>query len=140
LTITRGLPGSGKTTWARRQRGAVRVNRDDLRRMLHGGWSGQGWAEVQVSVAQRAAIEALLRAGVNVISDDTNLAGRVVRELSDLAGQCGASVVIKDFTDVPLEVCLVRDAERDGDDKVGEDAIRAMHRRYLARNQSTEEA
>ena len=140
MTITRGLPGAGKTTWARRQRGAVRVNRDDLRRMLHGGWSGQGWAEVQVSVAQRAAIEALLRAGVNVISDDTNLAGRVVRELSDLAGQCGASVVIKDFTDVPLEVCLERDAERDGDDRVGEDAIGAMHRRYLARSQSAEEA
>jgi predicted kinase len=139
LTITRGLPGSGKTTWARRQRGAVRVNRDDLRRMLHGGWSGQGWAEVQVTIAQRAQIEALLRAGVSVISDDTNLAARIVRELSDLAGQCGASVAIKDFTDVPLEVCLERDANRDGDDKVGEDAIRAMHRRYLARNQSTEE-
>jgi len=140
LTITRGLPGSGKTTWARQQRGAVRVNRDDLRRMLHGGWSGQGWAEVQVSIAQRAAIEALLRAGVNVISDDTNLAGRVVTELSDLAGQCGASVVVKDFTDVPLEVCLERDAKRDGDEQVGEHAIRKMHRRYLARNQSADDA
>jgi predicted kinase len=139
LTITRGLPASGKTTWARRQRGAVRVNRDDLRRMLHGGWSGQGWAEVQVTIAQRAQIEALLRAGVNVISDDTNLAARVIRELYDLAGQCGASVVVKDFTDVPLEVCLARDAERDGHERVGEDAIRAMHRRYLAREQSTED-
>ena len=139
MTITRGLPASGKTTWARRQRGAVRVNRDDLRRMLHGGWSGRGWAEVQVTIAQRAQIEALLKAGVNVISDDTNLAGRVVKELSDLAGECGATVVIKDFTDVPLETCLARDAERDGDDKVGEDAIRAMYRRYLARDHAKED-
>ena len=81
LTITRGLPGSGKTTWARQQGGAVRVNRDDLRRMLHGGPIGLGWAEVQVTLAQRALIEALLRAGLNVISDDTNLRRSVVREL-----------------------------------------------------------
>ena len=34
LTITRGLPGAGKTTWARTHAattGAVRVNRDDMR-------------------------------------------------------------------------------------------------------------
>ena len=116
------------------------MNRDDLRRMLHGGWSGRGWAEMQVTIAQRAQIEALLRAGMNVISDDTNLAGRVVRELSDLAGKCGASVVIKDFTDVPLEVCLARDAERNGDERVGDEAIRSMHRRYLAPKISTEDA
>ena len=82
LTITRGLPGSGKTTWARQRGGAVRVNRDDLRRMLHGGAIGSGWAEVQVNVAQRALIEALLRAGLDVISDDTNLRASVVRELA----------------------------------------------------------
>src|SRR3954464_9280241 len=98
LTITRGLPGSGKTTWARQQPGAVRVNRDDLRRMLHGGMLGLGWAEVQVTVAQRAQIEALLRAGVNVISDDTNLSAKVVRDLAALARQSGADVVYRDFT------------------------------------------
>ena len=114
LTITRGLPGSGKTTWARQQGGAVRVNRDDLRRMLHGGAIGLGWAEVQVTVAQRALIDALLRAGLNVICDDTNLRASVVRELRQLAGACGADVVVRDFTDVPLEECLRRDALRDG--------------------------
>ena len=44
-----------------------------------------GWAEIQVTLAQRAQVEALLRAGVNVICDDTNLRGRVVRTL--LRGQ-----------------------------------------------------
>jgi len=133
LTITRGLPGSGKTTWARQQGGAVRVNRDDLRHMLHGGHIGLGWAEVQVTLAQRALIESLLRAGLNVISDDTNLRRSVVRELTELAAACGAGVVVRDFTDVPLEECIARDAARTGDERVGEEAIRAMHRRYLSR-------
>ncbi len=133
LTITRGLPGAGKTTWARAQGGAVRVCRDDLRRMMHGGLLGQGWAEKQVTVAQRALITALLRAGVSVISDDTNLRATVVRELSALAATCGATVVIRDFTDVAVEVCVARDAGRPEDERVGEEAIRAMHRRHLSR-------
>jgi predicted kinase len=132
LTITRGLPGSGKTTWARQQAGAVRVNRDELRRMLHGGLLGLGWAEKQVTVAQRAQIEALLRAGVNVICDDTNLRSKVVRELSELALKVGADVTYRDFTDVPVDECVARDAARDCADRVGEDVIRGMFQRYLA--------
>jgi predicted kinase len=130
LTITRGLPGSGKTTWARQQPGAVRVNRDELRLMLHGRRLGTGTAEVQVTRASRAAIEALLRAGTDVICDDTNLRSRVVRELAELAARAGAGVVIEDFTGVPVEVCIERDAARP--EPVGADVIRAMYDRYLA--------
>jgi predicted kinase len=131
LTITRGLPGSGKTTWAKQQPDLTRVNRDDLRRMLHGGALG-GAAEVQVTTAQRAAIAALLRSGVDVVCDDTNLRSRVVRELAELALSCGADWHVQDFTDVPVEECIRRDALRDGDARVGEDVIRGMHERYLA--------
>ncbi|WP_155371905.1 phosphatase domain-containing protein [Catellatospora vulcania] len=131
LTITRGLPGSGKTTWAKDQPG-VRVNRDDLRRMLHGGNLGEGWAERQVTVAQRAQVEALLKAGADVICDDTNLRARVVRELADLAVDCGARVVLRDFTDVPLAVCLERDAARPEAERVGAEVIERFHERYLA--------
>ncbi len=132
LTITRGLPGSGKTTWARAQGGHVRVNRDELRRMLHGGPLLTGWAEKQVTIAQRALVESLLCAGVNVICDDTNLRPRAVRDLAELAQACGAGVVIRDFTDVPVDECVARDAQRSGFERVGEDAIRGMYQRYLA--------
>jgi predicted kinase len=132
LTITRGLPGSGKTTWARGQRGHVRVNRDDLRRMMHGGPLLMGWSETQVTLAQHAQVAALLRAGVNVICDDTNLRRETVRDLRRLGRECGAEVVIRDFTEVPLEVCIARDATRPPDERVGEETIRGMHRRYLA--------
>jgi predicted kinase len=130
LTLTRGLPGSGKTTWAKQQPRSVRVNRDDLRVMLHGGRIGAGWAEIQVTIAQRAQVEALLRAGVDVICDDTNLRARSIRDLAELGVTAGAVVKIEDFTGVPVDVCVERDAARP--DPVGEDVIRSMYNRYLA--------
>jgi predicted kinase len=132
LTLTRGLPASGKTTWAKQQGGHVRVNRDELRRMLHGGPLHTGWAEVQVTLAQRAAVESLLRAGINVICDDTNLRARAFRELAELGRLCGARIEVHDFTDVPVEECIARDAARADDERVGEEVIRGMWQRYLA--------
>jgi predicted kinase len=112
--------------------GLVRVNRDDLRRMLHGGVLGTGTAERQVMAAQRAAVEALLRAGTDVVCDDTNLRSRVVRELADLAAGCGAEVVVRDFTEVPVDECVRRDAGREPAARVGAEVIRGMWQRYLA--------
>ncbi len=133
LLITRGLPASGKTTFARKlQPRVVRVNRDDLRRMLHGRRLFTQWAEGQVTHAQRAAVEALLRAHADVIVDDTNLRAKTVREWAELAARFHASFEVHDFTDVPLEECLRRDAGRPEDDRVGAAGIRRMHERYLA--------
>jgi predicted kinase len=133
LLITRGLPASGKTTFARKlQPQVVRVNRDDLRLMLHGRRLFTQWAEGQVTRLQRASVEALLRANADVIVDDTNLRAKTVREWAELAAHVHATFEVHDFTDVPLEECIRRDAERTGDDQVGADAIRRMHARYLA--------
>jgi predicted kinase len=133
LLITRGLPASGKTTFARRlQPDVVRVNRDDLRRMLHGRRLFTQHAESQVTHAQRASVEALLRVRASVIVDDTNLRAKTVREWAELAARFDASFEVHDFTDVPVDECVRRDADRPEDDRVGEDAIRRMHGRYLA--------
>ncbi|ROT31827.1 AAA family ATPase [Micromonospora sp. HM5-17] len=133
LIATRGLPASGKTTFARKlQPGVVRVNRDDLRRMLHGERLFTQWAEGQVTVAQRAQVEALLKAGIDVCVDDTNLRSRTLRDWAELAARFGASFEVHDFTDVPVEECIRRDAERPEQDRVGEEAIRRLYERYLA--------
>src|SRR3954451_11977169 len=133
LLITRGLPASGKTTFARKlQPQVVRVNRDDLRRMLHGRRLFTQWAEGQVTRIQQAAVEALLRAHTDVMVDDTNLRAKTVREWAELAARFGATFEVHDFTDVPREECSRRDLDRPEDDRVGEDAIRRMHQRYLA--------
>ncbi len=133
LIVTRGLPASGKTTFARKlQPGVVRVNRDDLRRMLHGERLFTQWAEGQVTVVQRAQVEALLRAGADVCVDDTNLRSRTMRDWAQLAARFGAEFEVHDFTDVPVDECVRRDAERPEQDRVGEESIRRLHERYLA--------
>jgi predicted kinase len=133
LLITRGLPASGKTTFARKlQPEVVRVNRDDLRLMLHGRRLFTQHAEAQVTQAQRVAVEALLRARGNVIVDDTNLRAKTVREWAEMAARFNASFEVHDFTDVPVDECVRRDADRPEDEQVGEDGIRRMHARYLA--------
>jgi predicted kinase len=133
LLITRGLPASGKTTFARKlQPYVVRVNRDDIRRMLHGRRLYTPWAEGQVTAVQRGMVEALLRARADVIVDDTNLRSRTVREWAELAARYDATLEVHDFTDVPLEECLRRDAERPAEERVGEVGIRTMYDRFLA--------
>lgn len=132
LLITRGLPGSGKTTFARRlQPWVVRVNRDELRRMLHGRPLYTPWAEGLVSTVQRGTVERLLEARADVMIDDTNLGRGLVREWGALARRFGAKFEIHDFTRVPLEVCIRRDAARPADERVGEPGIRTLHRKYL---------
>lgn len=130
LTITRGLPGSGKTTWARTQPG-WRVNRDDLRAMVLPGWIyGSSTNEDALTEAQHSAICALLFHGRDVIVDDTNLRREHVDALREIASIYGAEFLIEDFTHVPLETCIERDAARPN--PVGEAVIRRMWDKYLA--------
>lgn len=132
LTITRGLPGSGKTTRAKAwvaedPAHRARINRDDLRALLHDGFADQ---ERMVSAARDAAITALLKRGVDVIADDTCLPQRHARDLRRLALLAGAEFEVWDLTDIPVETCIERDASRAA--TVGEKVIRDMHARFLA--------
>ena len=138
LVITRGLPASGKSTWARRwvqdSPRRARVNRDDLRENLFGLPRLDHEGETAVTVAQRSCVESLLRSGRDVVVDDTNLRSRYARGWADLAASVGAGFEVRDFTDVSLEVCLQRDADRlaAGRRGVGEPVIRQLHQRFLA--------
>jgi predicted kinase len=137
LTITRGLPGSGKTTLARRwvaedPAHRARCNRYDFRAQLHDGVSRGQDTERHVTAAQHAAIGALLRQGVDVICDDTNLPARSVRDLRRIAVLAGGGFAVIDMTDVPLEECLRRNALRDGGARVPDLAIVDMYARYIA--------
>jgi predicted kinase len=135
LHFTRGLPASGKTTWATAwtaedRAGRARVNRDELRAMLDSGEHVKGVTEQRVMAVRDAAILRLLAKGYDVVCDDTNLPQRVARDLAKLAAKAGAALEVHDFTTVPLEVCVERDAARDR--TVGEETIRSLHRRFLA--------
>lgn len=114
LVLTRGIPASGKTTWAKAwvsedPERRVRVNRDDLRRMMFGGdvlkldWE----RESQVTYAEQTiAVSALVR-GMDVVVDATNLRWGFARQWFEF----GYEVVVRDFP-VSLDVALARNAAR----------------------------
>lgn len=133
MTLTRGLQASGKTTWAKKLVASdpsyVRINRDDFRSMLFGEPKFTPEQEEQVTVVQHAAIKAAFKAGNSVVIDDTNLNDKFVRQLMKIAQSFGAEVEFKDFTDVPLEVCFDRDANRER--SVGPNVIRSFYDRYI---------
>jgi predicted kinase len=139
LMITRGLPASGKSTWARQWVAEdpamrARVNRDDLRSNLYGTARPTHQQESAISVVQQAAVRALLAAGRSVVVDDMHLRARYVSNWVAVAASAGAGFGLQDFTDVPVEECIRRDAERGarGDRAVGEEVIRELHGRFLA--------
>lgn len=136
LHILRGLPASGKTTFARAWVAAdrehrARVNRDDLRMMTDEGEYVKGVTEGRVLAARDAMISALLKRGISVISDDTNLPSRTVRDLAKLAQHAKADWVITDLTDIPVWECSLRNSERKDKDPVPGDAITDMYNRFI---------
>jgi predicted kinase len=133
LVMCKGIPASGKSTWAKEwvakypgQR--ARVNKDDLRLLLHNGqWSKSN--EKQVVAARDAMIRALLARGISVVSDDTNF-GPHEATFREMAKEYKASFRIESFEDVPLETCIDRDRKR-GAASVGEKVIKRMYRDFL---------
>jgi tRNA uridine 5-carbamoylmethylation protein Kti12 len=73
-----------------------------------------------------------LESGYNVIVDDTNLNPKHYDHIRDLI-KGKANLVIKDFTDVPLALCIERDLKRL--DSVGETVIRRMYNQYLKKTE-----
>jgi predicted kinase len=131
--MTKGLPGSGKSTWAleqvRQSKGTIkRVNKDSLRLMIDGGqWSRKN--EKFVVLARNFIIEAALLKGYSVIVDDTNFAPEHEQNLRRCAETHKVEFLIEDFSHVPLEVCIERDLKRA--ESVGPDVIKRMWKQYL---------
>ncbi len=141
IYIAMGLPGSGKSTWAKEevkksQGGIKRVNKDDLRAMLDISVWSKANEKFVLNVRDSIVNKALLD-GLSVIVDDTNLHPKHRERLEELAKNYTADtgkpcrVVIKDFTDVPVQECIKRDALRTGTAHVGEAVIMKMYNEFL---------
>ena len=140
LIMTKGLPGSGKSTWAKQQLDSKRVNykrinKDDLRAMLdNNNWSKNN--ERFVLDARDMLIKKALEEGFHVIVDDTNLDPKHEARLRELVREHNVLhndhvlFQVKDFTHVQLEVCIRQDLKRMA--SVGERVIREAYYMYLA--------
>lgn len=122
LTITRGLPGCGKTTFAttmvEEDENTWRVNMDTLREMLWPG-SHQDYSSSRSSRRDRIVVMMrdtlildLLEEGYSVVCDDTNLSDFTVNHLSSLAAIAGVDFVVHDMRDIDAFTCIARDRMR----------------------------
>lgn len=143
IIFTRGLPASGKTSWAKgfiEERGTdygekwKRINKDDLRAMLdNGNWSRD--KEKFILTARDMLLLSALTNGFNVIIDDTGFAPKHEEQFKKLLEalykdkKIEVKLEVKDFTSVSLEECLKRDSERAK--PVGAKAIIKMYNTYL---------
>lgn len=126
LILTIGVPGSGKSYWAAQQPGAHIVNRDEVRKELTGDERNHDH-EMEVTDICYMKARTALEAGETVIVSDTNLRAKYRRNWQTLAQQTGSTYEEKSFLDVPIELCIERDAARDN--PVGEEIIRNMFER-----------
>jgi predicted kinase len=135
LNIFRGLPGTGKTTRARRLRsvqGGVLAGRDHFR-ALYGTEHNPGdrVIEEQINQLQASLILHALSVGDHVYVDDMNLRSRYVRRLLELARQQDAQVVIHDLTNVSVETAALQAENPDRARPVSEAVITDLHRRFI---------
>jgi predicted kinase len=125
LIVLVGPPGSGKTTWARRNgRGTVHVSQDDLIDAI----TPHGFNHLYRCVyreAEDAVARAALRAGHTVIVDRTNRTRahrerwlHIAREAS-----CPAVAVVMTTSEA---LCRRRNSERDGARRVSEERMERM--------------
>lgn len=143
LTITVGIPGSGKTTEAELilhnegRENVELVSRDDLRHLL---FRSDGILsnpqEFRITQEQKQIVKNALRQGKHVVVHDMNLKERYRRGWAKLANELGAEFAIIDLTHVSLAECLARAQRRglSGGRIVPQDVIRELHRKFV-RNQ-----
>lgn len=132
VILTVGLPASGKSFFAKnlieKNPGKYKqINKDELRLMLDNSKYSKDNEKFILKVRDQLILMSLEN-GKNVIISDTNLGGSHIEHITQLV-KGKAKVVIEDFTDVPLEVCIERDLKRLN--SVGEKAIRKMYNQFL---------
>jgi predicted kinase len=125
LIVLVGPPGSGKSTWVRRNgRGAVHISQDGLIDAI----TPDGFDHVYRPVyreAENAVARAAIRAGHTVIVDRTNRTRahrerwlQIAREAS-----CSAAAVVMT---TPEALCRERNTKRDGSRRLSEERMTRM--------------
>lgn len=133
MIITRGIPASGKTTWAKQWVSEapygerVNVNRDDIRKMMGFGQVGTNEQEDSVTTIQNSMIHAVMSDGKDIVISDTNMRRKNIARFAEMGIVAGYEVKVKDFP-IDFDTAVARDKNRE--DSVGEDVIRKFHSKF----------
>ena len=133
IIICRGIPASGKSTWAKQwvledPEHRIRINQDDIRNML--GKYLVPSRENLVSYINNAIITKAVSLNYDIVIDNVNLNPKNILYIEDIILLCNMKYIIeyKDFFDVPLSICIERDKKRTN--PIGEEVIRSFYNRY----------
>lgn len=138
VIITRGLPASGKSTFAREwvqedPGNRVQIEKDEIRkdaRLFKDGTYNHRRGDESIVLKERdRLLHSALSTGKSVVSSDTNLVRKHILSISNIAKKYGVEVEIKEFLDVPLPELLGRDKKRPN--SVGEQVIRKMFHEHV---------
>jgi len=143
ITILRGIPASGKSTYAKKivkenPDTYKRINRDDLRNMFDGYHLSKENEKFVKKIRDVLILEAL-KSGKNIIVDDTNLSDKNINRIKQLSDiykketRNKTEIIIKDF-EITLEEALKRDAKRDK--PVGATVIKKLHKQFYSEGES----
>lgn len=131
LRLVRGIPGAGKSSFAKAwveddHTNRARVSRDDIRTMLYGYPRNpiDFSREDEVTAIEEAAVRAGLKAGKDVLVDATHLRAKYIRKWNDLH----PLTEVIDF-EVDVDEAVRRDVHRMY--PVGEVVIREMAQKFL---------
>lgn len=131
IRLTRGLPASGKSTYAQaliRTPDWVRVERDLLRDQLFGTRYGLSSDQENVITAMQTAMAAAaLKAGKSIVISDMNLRASYVRQWAKFATRHNAVFNTVEFY-APIDVLIERDAQRIN--SVGAKVIRELAAKF----------
>lgn len=133
ILLTKGLPASGKTTFAKELINKEpdkwkRINKDDLRAMLDDSRWSKGNEQFVLDLRNHITYQALEK-GYSVIIDDTNLHPKHEEYFRLFAKEKGVDFEVKDFTNIDVDECIRRDLKREK--PVGAGTIRQMYRQFL---------
>lgn len=133
IILTKGIPASGKSTWALKEMNAhrgkyKRFNKDDMRTMLDGEHRSPDCEDFILNV-RAEGIEIALIQGYDVILDDTNFSNKNFYMACEIAERIGDVRVLEKFFDIKLKDALRNNAQRSS--PIPEHVIESMYDKHI---------
>lgn len=131
IILCKGLPASGKTTWAKEycinHPEFVRVNKDDIRELIGNPKFSRDIEDLVLDIEHRLGL-AILFSGKSLIVDDTNFSPSHEKYWTHISKIKHILFKVVEFN-TPVEECIQRDIEREK--SVGKDVILSMYKKYI---------